>query len=244
MQVSEQVMVNKSFMLMFFSGLMFGTAPKATSAQHWLSSQSDAQVCDSAAEKASGDIGVPIAVMKAIARVESGRTKADQYTPWPWTINTEGAGVFLPDQASAAALVRKNYMAGARSIDVGCFQINLKWHGQHFDSPEQMLDPVINARYAATFLKKLYKELNDWHEAAAAYHSRNSEHAEPYLAKFRAALAQVEAESPYNPSIAGQAQTNSFPLLTGSSKSFSRGSLFPRAGTPSRGSFIAQDRRG
>ncbi|MEE4189543.1 MAG: transglycosylase SLT domain-containing protein [Roseobacter sp.] len=237
-------MVNYFIALMLICGLMFSVWPRTGSAQHWLSSPGNSHVCDAAAEKASRDVGVPLAVMKAIARVESGRTKSGQFSPWPWTINTQGEGVFLPDLKSAAALVRKNYAAGARSIDVGCFQINLKWHGKHFDTAEQMLNPYNNARYAATFLRKLYDELNNWHEAAAAYHSRNAEHSKPYLAKFRSALANLEADNPDRPSLSNKAQSNSFPLLTGSSTSVSHGSLFPRTGTPNRTSFIAQDGRG
>ena len=38
---------------------------------------------------------------------------------------------------------------GARSIDVGCMQVNLLHHADAFASLEQAFDPVANARYAA-----------------------------------------------------------------------------------------------
>jgi soluble lytic murein transglycosylase-like protein len=67
---------------------------------------------------------------------------------------------------------RGNHARGARSYDVGCFQINYRWHGQHFASLDQMFDPDANAAYAARFLSELYAEFGDWSRAAGAYHSR------------------------------------------------------------------------
>ncbi|MCC6000755.1 MAG: hypothetical protein JJU19_07810, partial [Pararhodobacter sp.] len=75
---------------------------------------------------------------------------------------------------------------------LGCFQINWRWHGQHFDRPEALLDPLVSARYAARFLAGLYAETGDWTLAAGAYHSRTPHLAQRYrdrFARLRAALA-------------------------------------------------------
>ena len=63
---------------------------------------------------------------------------------------------------------------GVRSIDVGCMQINLMYHPAAFSSLEQAFDPFSNARYAATFLRRLFEQSASWQAAAAAYHSQTA----------------------------------------------------------------------
>ncbi|MEY8882549.1 hypothetical protein [Donghicola sp. XS_ASV15] len=49
---------------------------------------------------------------------------------------------------------------GTTSIDVGCMQVNYRWHGEGFSSLEDMFDPAANTAYAAEFLTRL-KERNE-----------------------------------------------------------------------------------
>ena len=92
------------------------------------------------------------------------------------------------------ALVRQALAAGRTSFDVGCFQINYRWHGARFASLEEMLEPAANARYAARFLSDLHEETGTWTAAAGAYHSRTERHARRYRARFREILAGLEGE--------------------------------------------------
>ncbi|HCF18886.1 MAG TPA: hypothetical protein DEV96_12760, partial [Rhodospirillum rubrum] len=55
--------------------------------------------------------------------------------------------------------------------DVGCMQVNLRYHGGAFDSLEEAIDPAANVAYAASFLRRLFDDTNDWAEAVTAYHS-------------------------------------------------------------------------
>ncbi len=103
----------------------------------------------------------------------------------------EGTGRWFQDQDSARAYVFRHFKNGARSFDVGCFQINYKWHHQEFRSLDEMFDPLKNALYAAKFLQTLYTELGDWDEAVGAYHSRTSELATRYLKRFRRIQANL-----------------------------------------------------
>jgi hypothetical protein len=96
----------------------------------------------------------------------------------------EGKGKWFDTEDAARAYVFQHFKRGARSFDVGCFQINYKWHGAAFQSIDQMFDPIENARYAATFLKELYNESGDWSVAAGAYHSRTPEYAQRYKTRF------------------------------------------------------------
>ena len=89
-------------------------------------------VCDEAAKRAAASSGVPVDVLRAVTRVETGRQKNGRSQPWPWTVNMEGAGAWFDTEDEVRAFVFKHFKRGARSFDIGCFQINYKWHGAHF----------------------------------------------------------------------------------------------------------------
>ena len=148
-------------------------------------------LCDRAAQEASRATGVPENVLRAITRTETGRAKGGALQPWPWTVNMEGDGHWFDDRDAAKAFVFKRFKQGARSFDVGCFQVNYKWHGHAFASIEEMFDPQRNADYAARFLLRLYQELGSWTAAAGAYHSRTPEYANKYLARYEEIYADL-----------------------------------------------------
>lgn len=106
----------------------------------------------------------------------------------------EGKGFWFDTLDEARSYVFKEFKRGARSFDVGCFQINYKWHGHAFPSIEAMFDPVENGLYAAKFLKELYQETGSWTAAAGAYHSRTKKYAEPYSARFEKFRSRFLAE--------------------------------------------------
>jgi hypothetical protein len=134
--------------------------------------------------------------MRAITRVETGRSltgRTADPTPWPWTVNAGGQGYWLDTKADAIRLAKTRHAAGDTQIDLGCFQLNLKWHGRAFASFADMMDPARNARYAARFLASLKAELGDWTSASAAYHSRTPARGQAYL---RRILAILETQRP------------------------------------------------
>ena len=148
-------------------------------------------ICDRWAAIAAAEHGVPVELMRAIARVETGRSRngrAGDATPWPWTVNAGGRGFWLESREDAVRLAETRRAAGEAQIDVGCFQINHKWHGRAFASFDEMMDPARNARYAARFLAALHAEFGDWSRAAAAYHSREPDRGRAYLRRLAAAL--------------------------------------------------------
>ena len=91
---------------------------------------------------------------------------------WPWTVTAEGKGKFYNSKQEALNAVRELRKQGVENIDVGCMQINLKYHPEAFDSIEDALDPRKNVAYAADFLKRNYQETKSWGEAATRYHSK------------------------------------------------------------------------
>lgn len=158
-------------------------------------------ICDSAATDASDVTGVPLSVLRAISLTETGRKANGGFRPWPWTVNMEGKGYWFDTRDEALAFVYKEYKRGARSFDIGCFQINFKWHGDAFTSIEQMFEPRPNGVYAARFLASLYAESGSWSAAAGAYHSRNPQFAESYRKRFDRIHERVAAsdQSPIIP---------------------------------------------
>jgi len=141
-------------------------------------------LCEEAAVFAAQREGVPLSVLQAIALNESGQRRDGHFRPWPWTVNMEGKGMWFVSRAEALTYAEKEYARGARSFDIGCFQINFKWHGDHFRSIDHMFEPLANAVYAARFLRSLYAERGSWEAAAGAYHSLTPEYADRYAARF------------------------------------------------------------
>lgn len=156
-------------------------------------------LCDQAARRAAVSEGVPLDVLMAIARVETGRTRDGQFAPWPWTINVNGTGHWFDSEIKAKAYVFDIFKAGERSFDIGCFQINYRWHGKAFRSIDAMFDPDENATYAAGFLKELYSELGSWSAAAGAYHSRTNALAAAYRERYQTVLAQLQGADLQHP---------------------------------------------
>ncbi len=171
--------------------------------------------CDMAAEQAAQATGVPAAVLMAIARVETGRTIGGTLAPWPWTVNEGGAGSWFDSAEKAIAHVTDAMAAGGTNIDIGCFQVNLRWHGKAFSSLEEMFDPAKNAVYAATFLETLYAEHGTWDGAVGAYHSRKSDAADKYVRKV-ADVLDAPITAPQVPDrVAETPRDNRYPLLQG-----------------------------
>ena len=133
-------------------------------------------LCEIAGAAAEQAHGLPPGLLVAIGRVESGRWDGvrERMAPWPWTINTAGRGQWFETVDEAMRAVRVLMEGGARSIDVGCFQINMLHHPHAFQTLEQGFDPMANAAYAARFLTGLQTRTGSWEGAVAAYHSSDS----------------------------------------------------------------------
>lgn len=172
--------------------------------------------CDQAAVVAAERTGVPARLLMAIARTEAGRQQDGIFAPWPWTVNEAGAGSFFPNKEEAEKHVATALAAGASNIDIGCFQINFRWHSQAFPSVSSMFDPERNALYAATFLKQLLQETGSWEGAVGAYHSRLEEAATGYVAKVKAHLDEpANIEAPPVIQAVTPSRKNTYPLLHG-----------------------------
>jgi hypothetical protein len=155
-------------------------------------------LCRRAMQQAEIGSGLPQGLLEGIARVESGRIDpvTGRMHPWPWTIDAEGQGSFLPNKEEAIAFTRQLQARGVQSIDVGCLQINLMNHPDAFHNLEEAFDPDANARYAVRFLTQLRAKTGTWDAAAAWYHSASPDLGIPYRQKVVTAMAE-EARGPY-----------------------------------------------
>lgn len=182
-----------------------------------VAAQALAGVCEQHTIAAAQRHDVPPPLLQAIARVESGRAQQGVgLRAWPWTANVAGQGHYF-DTAQAALTFFEGVLAeGQTSFDVGCMQLNYRWHGDQFQSLAQMLDPARNTDYAARYLAELYRETGDWEMATRYYHSRTPEFGHAYLARVRQMMTGQE------PPRAGAAMQAGLPM---------QGAAMPLAGS-------------
>ncbi|MBP5216149.1 MAG: transglycosylase SLT domain-containing protein [Alphaproteobacteria bacterium] len=148
----------------------------------------DSSLCLVAAKEAGKEYGVDYDLLQAVSAVESGKWDElhNAYVAWPWTINVKGRGYYFKTRDEALAAVRKFQAKGIKSIDVGCMQINLKFHGKEFSSLEEAIDPTNNVKYGAKFLRTLYaRNHHNWEQAAKKYHSANKNEGEKYAKRLQ-----------------------------------------------------------
>lgn len=192
---------------------------------------SQENICRDAAQAAADQYGIPRDVLLAITITETGRNQAGTMQPWPWAINHAGEGAWYATEAEALAAIEGLTAKGLRNFDVGCFQLNHRWHAGAFKSAEDMINPARNAVYAARYLQGKYADTQDWGLAAAAYHSGTPEFASKYQARFEAVLASLTPDALQTGTITVAsdsipARPNAYPLLLAGQRG-SAGSLVP-----------------
>lgn len=141
---------------------------------------SEGRRCTDAVARAERQHGLPRGLLQAIALTETGRRIDGELTAWPWAINVEGVGRWFDARLQAQSHVANLLSQGVRSIDVGCMQINLRWHPNAFSDLTEAFDPSANTAYAARYLLALHQEMGDWLAAAGRYHSADPLRAQGY----------------------------------------------------------------
>ncbi|MEM9435498.1 MAG: transglycosylase SLT domain-containing protein [Pseudomonadota bacterium] len=179
-------------MRLLLSAFLFVTLGGAASA-----SAPSCEVLTAAAERT---YGLPPNLLTAIAQTESGRrARGARFRAWPWTSNIRGKGRYYASRQEALAHLDAVLDEGIVSFDVGCMQLNYRWHGQNFPSLAAMLEPAENVDYAARYLKELKAETGSWEIATRYYHSRDAERGRAYFGRVRRARARIGPEAPAVP---------------------------------------------
>ena len=126
-----------------------------------------AQGCETHIATAAQRYGIPLAVFYAVGLVETGSRGGLQ----PYSMNIEGRASTNATLADALRTFETARRSGAKLIDVGCMQINYRWHGDRFASVSEMFDPARNVDYAARFLNELKSREGSWTLAVARYNA-------------------------------------------------------------------------
>ncbi len=123
--------------------------------------------CEAEIIHAARAYGVPAGILHSVGLTETGR-KGSLY---PYALNIEGRTVFAKNRKEALKEFERARAEGKRLIDLGCMQINYRYHGAEFASVDAMLDPRANVEYAARFLARLHARHETWTMAVARYHA-------------------------------------------------------------------------
>lgn len=156
--------------------------------------------CTRLAADAGVAAGLPEGLLPAISLVETGKGDGQGgRMPWPWTLNQGGQAHYLDNAEAALAKLDAILATGTTNVDVGCMQLNWKWHSKAFANRADMIDPAQNTAYAARFLKELHNQLGSWELATAAYHSTDPDRGQAYVGKVAAAQETMVALMPTLP---------------------------------------------
>ncbi len=175
--------------------------------------------CEELARRAEEKYQLPKNILLSIARVESGYGKVDGITrSWPWTLNAGGNSAYFETKVDAIKDLNAKLHRGVRNIDLGCMQINYKWHKKFFKSVNEMMEPFDNVDYGARFLKKLYQRHGSWDRAIKYYHSKKSKYNKSYLRKVKAVWKKENNSQSTMPTLMAKASNADSDVLINNNK--------------------------
>ena len=140
--------------------------------------------CEKVIETIEDLTDIPKNLLLSIGKSESGRIlKNNKHVIWPWTVNHAGKSLFFDTKNQMQKYVLKYVKIQDYNLDVGCMQINLKWHKNNFKKISDMFAVEPNVSYAASFLLQLKNKHGSWDKAIKHYHSTDPKKNKPYLIK-------------------------------------------------------------
>ena len=152
------------------------------------------KLCENTIESVELQTDIPKGLLLGIGKAEAIRKINNKYIIWPWTINHAGKSLFFDTKKQMTNYVFKNLQKNDLNIDVGCMQINIKWHKNNFKKISDMFEIDPNISYAASFLKQLKNRHGSWDEAIKYYHSSDPKKNNPYLIKVKSFWKKAEDE--------------------------------------------------
>jgi soluble lytic murein transglycosylase-like protein len=124
-------------------------------------------LCEREMAQAAHKYQIPLGILYAVGLTETG-IDGNLHAN---ALNLEGNTVYSLTKPQAIERFNAARTAGLKLIDVGCMQLNWYFHGEHFSSVAEMLDPQKNVDYAARFLSELKAREGSWTLAAARYNA-------------------------------------------------------------------------
>lgn len=155
--------------------------------------ETDETVCVRHILKAQEKYGIPNDLLLAIGLQETGTKKGSngKLTVWPWSANANGTGKWFPTKTEALQWASDQWNSGTRSIDLGCMQINQRWHPEAFSSFSEAFSPQLNVDYAARLLVRLKTSTGSWETAAGSYHSFTPELRKKYYSSLAKKISYI-----------------------------------------------------
>lgn len=136
-----------------------------------IANQTHANQCLKAIDLIAERSVVPVKLLLQVAKVESGF--GPQKMPWPWAIQVQGKSYYFKNHSAATLYIKQLLALGVENFDVGCFQINWRWHKDKVRTPQELLNPLKNTLIATQFLSELKIKHQSWMKAVSYYHSSN-----------------------------------------------------------------------
>ena len=152
------------------------------------------KLCENTIESVELQTDIPKGLLLGIGKAEAIRKINNKYIIWPWTINHAGKSLFFENKEQMKNYVFKNLKRNDLNIDVGCMQINIKWHKNNFKKISDMFEVNPNISYAASFLQQLKNKYGSWDKAIKHYHSSDPKKNKPYLIKVKSFWKKVEED--------------------------------------------------
>jgi hypothetical protein len=143
----------------------------------------EALVSKALIEEVAQEWGVPAVVLETVCLVESDLR--------PYVVNVQGKSYAFQTGAEACVFVKRVLARGISNVDVGCMQINWRWHGHTVESLEALFDPRACLVYGAKMLKTLFQERGGWLQSMLCYHSKAGGAQERYFEKVKRALLRT-----------------------------------------------------
>jgi hypothetical protein len=133
--------------------------------------------------RASTATGIPVELLLAISRVESGFH--------PHAINMSGQSFFPSSEKEALRLLRRS----GDNVDIGLMQVNWGYWGDKFGlSKAELLDPQFNVLVGAKILEHCVRARKSWWRGVGIYHSQDGFRQRPYVEKVMQAYRLVLAK--------------------------------------------------
>ena len=149
-------------------------------------SKENPETCENVIKKIESYTDLPKGLLTAIGKVEAGRfLQYNNHVVWPWTVNHAGESLFFDTKRQMERYILTNVQKKDHNMDVGCMQINLKWHKNYFKKINDMFALEPNISYAASFLIQLKNRHGSWDKAIKHYHSSDPQKNIPYLNKVK-----------------------------------------------------------
>ena len=145
---------------------------------------SNSKSCEIVIKNIENLTDIPENLLSSVGKAEAGRIlQNNKHVIWPWTVNHAGKSLFFDTKKQMKKYVLENVEKKDFNLDVGCMQINLKWHKNNFKKISDMFAVEPNVSYAASFLLQLKNKHGSWDKAIKHYHSSDPKKNKPYLIK-------------------------------------------------------------